>query len=309
MKTAFIFPGQGSQKVGMGKELADRFPRARTVFEEADQVLGVRLSSLCFEGPEEELMLTAVTQPAILTTSIAVCAVAESAGLKADFVAGHSLGEYSALVAAGSLEFAQAIELVRQRGRFMQEAVPQGVGAMAAIMGCDSDIVEAACKEAAERGVCSTANLNSANQTVIAGHRAAVEYAVELLKGRGARKAIMLAVSAPFHCELMRPAAERLEPLLQQAVFSDPAVPLVSGIDAAVISSGTQARNCLVRQVTLPVRWKDSVLRLVQEGVTRFVEMGPGKVLSGLVRQIDRNCEILNIDGPETLEQALALLG
>ena len=309
MKTAFIFPGQGSQKVGMGKELADRFPRARTVFEEADQVLGVRLSSLCFQGPEEELMLTAVTQPAILTTSIAVCAVAESEGLKADFVAGHSLGEYSALVAAGSLEFGQAIELVRQRGRFMQEAVPQGVGAMAAIMGCDSDIVEAACKEAAERGVCSTANLNSANQTVIAGHHSAVEYAVELLKGRGARKAIMLAVSAPFHCELMRPAAERLEPLLQQAVFSDPAVPLVSGIDAAVISSGTQARSCLVRQVTLPVRWKDSVLRLVQEGVTRFVEMGPGKVLSGLVRQIDRNCEILNIDSPETLEQALAVLG
>src|SRR5215467_377458 len=309
MKTAFIFPGQGSQKVGMGKELADRFPRARTVFEEADQVLGVRLSSLCFEGPEEELMLTAVTQPAILTTSIAVCAVAESSGLKADFVAGHSLGEYSALVAAGSLEFGQAIELVRQRGRFMQEAVPQGVGAMAAIMGCDTDVVEAACKEASDRGVCSAANLNSSNQTVIAGHRPAVEYAVELLKGRGARKAIMLAVSAPFHCELMRPAAERLEPLLQQAVFSDPAVPLVSGIDAAVISSGTQARNCLVRQVTLPVRWKDSVLRLVQEGVTRFVEMGPGKVLSGLVRQIDRNCEILNIDGPETLEQALALLG
>jgi len=309
MKTAFIFPGQGSQKVGMGKALADRFPRARTVFEEADQVLGARLSSACFEGPEEELMLTANTQPAILATSIAVCAVAESAGLKADFVAGHSLGEYSALVAAGSLAFGQAVELVRQRGRFMQEAVPQGVGAMAAIMGCDSDIVEAACKEASERGVCSTANLNSANQTVIAGHRSAVEYAVELLKKRGARKAIMLAVSAPFHCELMKPAAERLEPLLQRAVFNDPAVPLVSGIDAEVITSAAQARSCLVQQVTLPVRWKDSVLRLIQEGVTRFVEMGPGKVLSGLVRQIDRNCEILNIDGPETLEQALAVLG
>jgi len=293
----------------MGKALADRFPRARKVFEEADQVLGARLSSICFEGPEEELMLTATTQPAILTMSIAVCAVAESSGLKADFVAGHSLGEYSALVAAGSLDFGQAVELVRQRGTFMQEAVPQGVGAMAAIMGCDSDVVEQACNEAAERGICSTANLNSANQTVIAGYRPAVEYAVELLKERGARKAIMLAVSAPFHCELMRPAAERLEPLLQQAVFSDLAVPLVSGIDAELITSGIQARGCLVRQVTLPVRWKQSVLRLVQEGVTRFVEMGPGKVLSGLVRQIDRNCEIINIDSPEALEQALAVLG
>src|SRR5215469_9302415 len=225
MKTAFIFPGQGSQKVGMGKELADRFPRARTVFEEADQVLGVRLSSVCFEGPEEELMLTAVTQPAILTTSIAAFRAAESAGLRADFVAGHSLGEYSALVAAGSLDFARAVELVRQRGRFMQEAVPAGVGAMAAIMGCDSDVVEAACKEALERGACSAANLNSSSQTVIAGHRPAVEFAVELLKGRGARKAVMLAVSAPFHCELMRPAAERLEPLLREAPFNDLSVP------------------------------------------------------------------------------------
>jgi [acyl-carrier-protein] S-malonyltransferase len=309
MKTAFIFPGQGSQKVGMGKALADRFPLARAVFEEADRVLGARLSSACFEGPEEELMLTANTQPAILTTSIAVFAVAESAGLKADFVAGHSLGEYSALVAAGSLEFAQAVDLVRQRGRFMQEAVPQGVGAMAAIIGCDSEVVDAACREASERGICSTANLNSSNQTGIAGHRSAVEYAVELLKMRGARKTVMLAVSAPFHCELMRPAAERLEPLLRRAAFNDLAMPLVSGIDAEIITSGEQARSCLVRQVTLPVRWKDSVLRLIQEGVTRFVEMGPGKVLSGLVRQIDRRCEIINIDSPETLEQAMAVLG
>jgi [acyl-carrier-protein] S-malonyltransferase len=309
MKTAFIFPGQGAQKVGMGKALADTFPLAKSVFEEADRVLGARLSSACFEGPEEELMLTAITQPAILTTSIAVFSVAESAGLKADFVAGHSLGEYSALVAAGSLEFAQAVELVRQRGRFMQEAVPQGVGAMAAIIGCESSVVQATCIEASERGVCSMANLNSSNQTVIAGHKSAVEHAVELLKNRGARKTIMLAVSAPFHCELMRPAAERLEPLLRQAVFNDLAVPLVSGIDAEVITRGVQARSCLVRQITLPVNWKDSVLRLIQEGVTRFVEMGPGKVLSGLVRQIDRNCEIFNIDGPESLEQALAMLG
>src|SRR5262249_26996788 len=273
MKTAVIFPGQGSQKVGMGKMLAESFPRARAVFEEADRVLGARLSSVCFEGPEEELMLTAVTQPAILTTSIAAFRVAESAGLRADFVAGHSLGEYSALVAAGSLDFAKAVELVRQRGRFMQEAVPPGVGAMAAIMGCDSDMVESACKEASHRGVCSAANLNSSNQTVIAGHRPAVEYAVELLKGRGARKAVMLAVSPPSLCELRKPAAERLEPLLRKATFMDPSVPLVSGIDAEVITSGEQAREWLVRQVTSPVRWKDTVLRLVREGVTRFVEI------------------------------------
>jgi len=309
MKTALIFPGQGSQKVGMGKALAERFPRAMAVFEEADRVLGMRLSSLCFEGPEDELMLTAVTQPAILTASIAAFKVAESAGLRADFVAGHSLGEYSALVAGGSLDFCQAVELVRQRGTFMQEAVPPGAGAMAAIIGCDSDQVESACKEASIRGVCAAANLNSSNQTVVAGHRPAVEYAVELLKGRGARKAMMLAVSAPFHCELMRPAAERLQPLLERATFSDPAVPLVTGIDGEIITSGEQARQCLIRQVTLPVRWKDSVLRMIQEGVTRFVEIGPGKVLSGLVRQIDRNSEVINIDGPDSLEQALAVRG
>jgi [acyl-carrier-protein] S-malonyltransferase len=309
MKTAFIFPGQGSQKVGMGKSLADSFPRAMAVFEQADQVLGTRLSSLCFEGPEEELMLTQVTQPAILTTSVAVLAVTESAGLKPDFVAGHSLGEYSALVAAGSLEFAAALRLVRERGGFMQEAVPAGVGAMAAIMGCQAQLVESACDEASARGVCSAANMNSPNQTVIAGHKPAVEYAVELLKERGARKATMLPVSAPFHCELMRPAAQRLEPLLQQATFRDLGVPLVTGIDAEVITSGEQARQCMIRQVTSPVRWKDSVLRLIEEGVGRFVEIGPGKVLSGLVRQIDKTSEVINIDGPESLTQALAVIG
>lgn len=309
MKTVFMFPGQGSQKVGMGKALADSFPRAMAVFEEANQVLGTRLSSLCFEGPEEELMLTTVTQPAILTTSIAVLRVAESAGVKPDFVAGHSLGEYSALVAAGSLEFGQAVRLVRERGRFMQEAVPAGAGAMAAIIGCDARLVESACKEASVRGICAAANLNSPNQTVIAGHKPAVEYAVELLRGRGARKATMLAVSAPFHCELMRPAAERLQPLLQQACFSDLAVPLVTGIDAEVITTGEQARQCLVQQVTSPVRWKDSILRLIQEGVTRFVEIGPGRVLSGLVRQIDKTSEVINIDGPDSLTQALAVIG
>jgi len=309
MRTALIFPGQGSQKVGMGKALADSFPLAMEVFEEADQALGMRLSSLCFEGPEEELMLTATTQPAILTASVAVLRVAQSAGLKADFVAGHSLGEFSALVAAGSLEFRQAVELVRERGRLMQEAVPPGVGAMAAVMGCEAEVVEHACKEASIRGVCTAANLNSPNQTAIAGHKPAVEYAVEILRKRGARKIVMLAVSAPFHCELMRPAADRLEPLIQRATFSDLAIPLVSSIDGEVVTNGEDARGRLVRQMTLPVRWKDSVLRLVREGVTRFVEVGPGRVLSGLVRQIDRNCEVLNIDGPESLIEAQAVLG
>jgi [acyl-carrier-protein] S-malonyltransferase len=309
MKTAFIFPGQGSQKVGMGRALAEGFPQAMAIFEEADRVLATRLSSLCFEGPEDDLMLTSITQPAILTMSIAVLRVAEAAGFRPDFVAGHSLGEYTALVAAGSLEFARAVELVRERGRFMQEAVPPGVGAMAAIIGCDAEVVVAACQDASVRGICSAANLNSSNQTVIAGHKPAVEYAVELLKGRGARKATMLAVSAPFHCELMRTAAERLEPLLQQTRFSDLAVPMVTGIDSEMITTGEQARDCLVRQVTLPVKWKDSVLRLIREGVTRFVEIGPGRVLSGLVRQIDRNSEVVNIDGPDSLQQALAVLG
>jgi [acyl-carrier-protein] S-malonyltransferase len=312
MKTAFIFPGQGSQKAGMGKDMAAKYAAASKVFERADGVLGGKLSSLCFEGPEEELRLTENTQPAILTTSIAILRVLEPIIGRPDFVAGHSLGEYSALVTAGSLEFEDAVTLVRERGRAMQEAVIPGEGAMAAIMGCERETVEEACVQASSRGVCSPANLNSLGQVVIAGRRSAVEYAVTLLKERGARKTTMLAVSAPFHCELMRPAADRLGPLLERTRFRDLQTPLVTNVDANIISSGDQARDSLLRQVTAPVRWSDSMARLIQEGVTRFVEIGPGKVLSGLAKQICRerqaDCEILNVDSMESLAPIIGAL-
>lgn len=308
-KTAFVFPGQGAQAAGMGKALAESVPSAARVFEEADRVLGMRLASLCFEGPEEELKLTANTQPAILATSIAALRAFEERGAKADFVAGHSLGEYSALVAAGSLKLEDALLTVRQRGMFMQEAVPQGEGAMAALIGGDIENVYALCRESAALGVCAPANINSPGQIVIAGHRSAVEQAVRTAKEKGIRRAVMLAVSAPFHCELMKPAAERLAPLLDEIEFFDLNVPLVTNVDAAAITSGQQARQSLVRQVASPVRWSDSVKALLDNGVTRFVEIGPGKVLSGLIRQMDRNCEILNIESPETLEQAVAACG
>jgi len=254
MKTAFIFPGQGSQQVGMGKELAEKEPVSRKIFEEADCVLGTRLSSLCFEGPDEELRLTVNTQPAILTTSIAVLRALEERGAKADFVAGHSLGEYSALVAAGSLKFDEALRAVRKRGLYMQEAVPAGEGAMAALIGISFEIVQSICIEASSLGVCAPANINSPNQTVIGGHRPAVERAVELAKARGAKRAVMLAVSAPFHCELMKPAAEKLEAVFDKTVFSDLKIPLVTNADAELIMSGGEARQALLRQVASPVR-------------------------------------------------------
>jgi [acyl-carrier-protein] S-malonyltransferase len=313
MKTAFIFPGQGSQKAGMGKDIAASYAAAGNVFERADAVLGVRLSSLCFEGPEEELRLTENTQPAILTTSIAILRVLEPIIGRPDFVAGHSLGEYSALVAAGSLDFEDAVTLVRERGRAMQQAVTPREGAMAAIMGCERETVQDVCTQASSRGICSPANLNSPGQVVIAGHRSAVEYAVTMLKDRGARKTTMLAVSAPFHCELMRPAADRLAPLLERTMFQDLQTPLVTNVDATIISSGDQARDALLRQVTAPVRWSDSMARLIQEGVVRFVEIGPGKVLSGLAKQICRerqaDCEILNVDSLESLAPIIGALG
>ena len=309
MRTAFLFPGQGSQEVGMGKELADSQPVARRVFEEADRVLGIRLASLCFEGPEEELRLTVNTQPAILTASIAALRVLEERGARADFVAGHSLGEYSALVAAGSLSFDEALRAVRKRGLYMQEAVPPGEGAMAALIGINIDVVQALCSEASERGVCAPANINSPNQTVIAGHRPAVERAVELAKEKGAKRAVMLAVSAPFHCELMKPVADKLETVFNEIVFSDLTVPLVTNVDAELTLSGAEARDSLLRQVASPVRWSASIIRLLEEGVTRFVEVGPGKVLSGLVRQISRQCQILNVSDLQSLDATAAALG
>jgi [acyl-carrier-protein] S-malonyltransferase len=301
MRTAFLFPGQGSQYVGMGKELADSRPIARQVFEEADRVLAMRLSSLCFEGPEEELRLTVNTQPAILTTSIAALKVLEAQGARADFVAGHSLGEYSALVAAGSLRFEDALRAVRKRGLYMQEAVPRGEGAMAALIGVDIGVVQCICAESSSLGVCAPANINSPNQTVIAGSRPAVERAVELAKAKGAKRAVMLAVSAPFHCELMKPAADRLQSVFDEISFSNLNAPLVTNVDAEMITSGAEARDALIRQVASPVRWSESIKRLLDEGVTRFVEVGPGKVLSGLVRQISRQSQILNIEDVQSL--------
>jgi [acyl-carrier-protein] S-malonyltransferase len=309
MKTAFIFPGQGAQQVGMGRELAETEPAARVVFEEADRVLGIKMSSLCFEGPDEELRLTINTQPAILTTSMAAWRALEARGARADFVAGHSLGEYTALVAAGSLKYDDALRAVRKRGLYMQETVPNGIGAMAALIGIDLETIESICREARALGVCAPANINSPNQTAIAGHRPAVERAVELAKSRGAKRAVMLSVSAPFHCELMKPAAERLEAVFQSIAFSNLSVPLITNVDARLITRGDEARDALLRQVASPVRWSESISQLLERGVTRFVEVGPGKVLSGLVRQINRQCQILNVEDAQTFESTAVALG
>jgi [acyl-carrier-protein] S-malonyltransferase len=307
---AYIFPGQGSQAVGMGRDLAAQEPAARAVFAEADEALGLSLSRLCFEGPAEELQLTENTQPAILTASIAVLRAMEKAGLPApDFVAGHSLGEYSALVAAGALPLATAVRTVRARGRYMQEAVPVGVGAMAAILGADPETVAAACAEAAQGEVCSPANINSPKQIVIAGHAGAVDRAIELLKTRGVRKAVKLNVSAPFHCALMRPAQERLAGDLAQIEFNDLNVPLVTNVDAAPIRAGDDARDALVRQVSAPVRWRESIERLMHEhNVQTFIEVGPGKVLAGLVRQIAPDARCLNVEDAAGIAAASATL-
>jgi len=310
MSVAFIFPGQGSQAPGMGRELAERYPAAREVFEEADDALGFKLSELCFNGPAEELQLTENTQPAILATSVAALRAAESEGFpRPDFVAGHSLGEYSALVAAGALELRDAVRVVRNRGRFMQEAVPVGAGMMAAILGADLEAVEAACAEARGEGeVCSPANINSPGQIVIAGSAAAVERAIPLLKARGAKRAVPLKVSAPFHCALMLPAQKRLAAELEGMAFADLAVPLVTNVDAALIRTGAEARESLVRQVSQPVRWRESVELLAREGAREFVEVGPGKVLSGLVRQTAREARCLNVEDVSSLLAARAEL-
>lgn len=308
MKTAFLFPGQGSQQVGMGKSLFETTPAAREIFEQADAALGFSLSKLCFDGPDANLRRTANTQPAILAVSTAALRAFEARGARADFVAGHSLGEYSALVAAGSIKFDDAIKAVRRRGEFMQEAVPPGEGAMAALIGLSIESVRALCEEVASFGVCAPANLNSPNQTVIAGGTRAVDRAVELAQARGAKRAVMLPVSAPFHCELMRPAAERLSSVLNEIEFGDLEMPLVTNVDAMLTTSGREARGALLRQVASPVRWSESVQLLIDQGVKRFVEIGPGKVLSGLVRQISRDCKLLNVEDAQSLDAAAASL-
>jgi [acyl-carrier-protein] S-malonyltransferase len=309
---AFVFPGQGAQKVGMGKSLAGRFPECRQAFEEADAALGEALSSLCFEGPEETLLLTENTQPAILAMSVAVWTLVESRGVRASFLAGHSLGEYSAHVAAGTLSFADALRTVRARGRYMQEAVPVGAGAMAAILGLDDEAVARACAEVAAQHpgrVVTPANLNAPGQIVIAGHADAVQLACERAKASGARRAIPLAVSAPFHCALMKPAEDRLAPQLRAVPASNPRIPVVANVDAEPKRDAASAIEALVRQVSSPVRWEDVVKRLLAEGVTTFVEVGPGKVLSGLIRQIDRGVTVLNVDDESSLEKTLAGVG
>ncbi|MGB8325856.1 MAG: ACP S-malonyltransferase [Candidatus Acidiferrum sp.] len=300
-KVAFLFPGQASQYPGMGKELADRYPVARAVFEEADQALGFAISKICFEGTEDELRLTANTQPAILTVSVAAYRVLADKGIMPDFVAGHSLGEYSALVAVGALKFADAVRLVRKRGTYMQEAVPVGVGGMAAIMGLSPAVVQDVCKRAAENEVCAPANLNSPEQTVISGHASAVKRAVEIASQSGAKRAVVLAVSAPFHSALMMPAQEKLEKDLRATAMNFLQVPLVTNVDADTIRKGDEAREALIRQVTMPVRWEESMRMLLDEGVNTFVEVGPGKVLTGLIRQIERSVATLNVEDEKSL--------
>jgi len=304
-KLAFLFPGQASQYPGMGRDLAESFPESRAVFEEADRALGFPISKLCFEGPEEDLKQTENTQPAILTVSVAAYRALENRGIVPDFVAGHSLGEYSALVAAGSLDFSTAVKLVRQRGRYMQEAVPAGEGAMAAILGLSAADVGEVCKKAAAGEIVSTANLNSPEQTVVAGNAAAVKRAVEIASQSGAKRAVVLAVSAPFHCSLLAPAQQRLEVDLRAAAFGPLRFPLITNVDAEEVVSGEEAREALIRQVTLPVRWHESVREMIDRGANIFVEVGPGKVLSGLLRQIDRSVRCLNVEDSASLRSTI----
>lgn len=304
--TAFLFPGQGSQTPGMGRDLAGKHPEARSVFERADEALGFPLSQLCFEGPAEALRQTENTQAAILATSVATLAVLRARGVEPDFVAGHSLGEYSALVCAGAIGFEDALRLVRKRGRFMQMAVPDGVGAMAALLGIDAEAAESICREAADGQVVSPANLNTPSQTVIAGHAEAVGRAVSLAKAAGAKGAVLLQVSAPFHCSLMAPAGSRLAPYLAETRFRDLKIPLINNWQAGEIRSGSEARRGLRRQISSPVLWERIVRHLVSRKVDRFVEVGPGRVLTGLMRGIDRKIRSRSTHTPAAVEAVMA---
>jgi [acyl-carrier-protein] S-malonyltransferase len=292
----------------MGRDLAEKYPIARETFEEADDALGLAISRICFEGPEEQLRLTENTQPAILTASVAAWRVLDEQGIKPALAAGHSLGEYSAHVAAGTLAFTDAVRAVRNRGRYMQEAVPVGTGSMAAILGMSPENVAQVCADAAQAEVCEAANINSPEQIVISGHAAAVERAVKLADERGAKRAKVLPVSAPFHCPLMRPAQERLAVDLQALRFSVPEFKIVCNVDAAAVESGEAARDALIRQVTGSVRWVESMQRLIAQGVQTFIEIGPGKVLSGLMRQIDRSKKCLNVEDEASLKKTLEIL-
>jgi [acyl-carrier-protein] S-malonyltransferase len=309
-KVGLLFPGQGSQRVGMGKDLYDSYPAAKEVFEEANEAVGFDLAHLCFEGPEDTLTLTKNTQPAIVTASIATLRVLQKqVEVEVEFVAGHSLGEYSALVCADALDFSDAVRAVRKRGEFMQEAVPVGVGTMAAIIGLAQEEVEALCEQVnSEKNIVILANLNSPGQYVISGHKKAVDDVVTLAKEKGAKKAIPLAVSAPFHCSLMRPAAERLEKVLFSVNFEDLNVPLINNAEASIITSGEEARASLVRQMYKSVQWERTIRLMIERGVTTFIEVGPGKVLTGLLRRIDKNVKGINVGDLGTLDKTVQVL-
>ncbi|MHB1126014.1 MAG: ACP S-malonyltransferase [Bacillota bacterium] len=308
-KLAFVFPGQGSQYVGMGQQLAESCPEARQVFDDADRALGFSISRICFEGPEETLKQTMYTQPAILTVSIACLQVLSARGIRPEFAAGHSLGEYSALVAAGVLDFTDAIRLVHARGRYMEEAVPGGRGTMAAILGLTGDEVQEVCRQVSGSGLVQPANFNCPGQVVIAGERAAVVAAMEMAVERGAKKAVPLTVSGPFHSTLMRPAGDKLAGNIQETTFSEPGFPVVANVSADYIHYAEEARALLIRQVSEPVLWEQSVRRLLADGADRFVEVGPERVLSGLIRKIDNGVSNMNIDDTGSMEKTLASLG
>jgi [acyl-carrier-protein] S-malonyltransferase len=306
---AFLFPGQGSQEVGMGRALAESSPAAKAVWAEADAALGFSLSTLCFEGPAADLALTANTQPAVLTTSGAAAAALAERGVTPGLTAGHSLGEYSALVAAGALRFADAVRLVRRRGEFMQEAVPVGTGAMAALLGVELATAEQVCAEAAQGEVVGVANINSPGQIVIAGHRTAVERAVAAAAARGGKKSVLLPVSAPFHCALMKPAADRLASELERLTVNAPRIPVVRNVDGGVTRTADEVKPFLVQQVASPVRWTDCVERLAREGATGFLEVGPGRVLTGLLKRTLDGARGHAVEDPASLEKAIAALG